>query len=175
MAILGVDDFKSKLTGGGARPNLFKVTCNFPTYVGADVELASFMVKAAQLPGSVLGLVEVPFRGRKLMMAGDRAFEPWTISVLNDTDFAVRDAFEIWSNGINAHSANTGLANPTDYFADMVVEQLDNSGSVVKKYDFRGTWPSNVGAIELNYDEATAIEEFEVELQIQYWESNTTS
>ena len=161
MAILGVDDFKSKLTGGGARPNLFKVTCNFPTYVGADVELASFMVKAAQLPASVLGLVEVPFRGRKLMMAGDRTFEPWTISVLN--------------NGINAHSANTGLANPTDYFADMIVEQLDNSGSVVKKYDFRGTWPSNVGAIELNYDEATAIEEFEVELQIQYWESNTTS
>tara|TARA_Y100001937_G_scaffold77675_1_gene105339 strand:- start:1184 stop:1711 length:528 start_codon:yes stop_codon:yes gene_type:complete len=175
MAILGVDDFKSKLTGGGARPNLFKVTCNFPTYVGADVELASFMVKAAQLPASVLGIVEVPFRGRKLMMAGDRTFEPWTVSVLNDTDFAVRDAFEKWSNGINAHSANTGLANPTDYFADMVVEQLDNSGSVVKKYDFRGTWPSNVGAIELNYDEATAIEEFEVELQIQYWESNTTS
>tara|TARA_B100000902_G_scaffold299820_1_gene287324 strand:- start:1012 stop:1539 length:528 start_codon:yes stop_codon:yes gene_type:complete len=175
MAILGVDDFKSKLTGGGARPNLFKVTCNFPTYVGADVEKASFMVRAAQLPASILGMVEVPFRGRKLMMAGDRSFEAWTITVLNDTDFAVRDAFEIWSNGINAHSANTGLANPTDYFADMVVEQLDNSGSTVKKYDFRGTWPSNVGAIELNYDEATAIEEFEVELQIQYWESNTTS
>jgi len=175
MAILGVDDFKSKLTGGGARPNLFKVTCNFPTYVGADVEKASFMVRAAQLPASILGMVEVPFRGRKLMMAGDRSFEAWTITVLNDTDFAVRDAFEIWSNGINAHSANTGLANPTDYFADMIVEQLDNSGSTVKKYDFRGTWPSNVGAIELNYDEATAIEEFEVELQIQYWESNTTS
>ena len=64
MAILGVDDFKSKLTGGGARPNLFKVTCNFPTYVGGDVEKASFMCKAAQLPASVLGLVEVPFRGR---------------------------------------------------------------------------------------------------------------
>ncbi len=175
MAILGVDDFKSKLTGGGARPNLFKVTCNFPTYVGADVELASFMVKAAQLPASVLGLVEVPFRGRKLMMAGDRTFEPWTISVLNDTDFAVRDAFEIWSNGINAHSANTGLANPTDYMADMIVEQLDNAGNTVKKYDFRGTFPTNVGAIELSYDEATAIEEFTVELQIQYWESNTTS
>ena len=175
MAILGIDDFKSKLTGGGARPNLFKVTCNFPTYVGADVEKASFMVRAAQLPASTLGMVEVPFRGRKLMMAGDRTFEEWTITVLNDTDFAVRDAFEKWSNGINAHSANTGLANPTDYFADMVVEQLDNSGSVVKKYDFRGTWPSSIGAIELNYDEATAIEEFEVALQIQYWESNTTS
>src|SRR6056300_908973 len=120
MAILGVDDFKSKLVGGGARPNLFKVTCNFPGYAQGDVELTSFMCKAAQLPASVLTNIEVPFRGRKLNMAGDRSFEPWTITVYNDIDFGVRDAFERWSNGINAHSANTGLANPTDYMADMI-------------------------------------------------------
>ena len=175
MAILGVDDFKSKLTGGGARPNLFKVTCNFPTYVGADVEIASFMIKAAQLPASVLGIVEVPFRGRKLNMAGDRTFEPWTITVLNDTDFAVRDAFEIWSNGINAHSANKGLANPTDYMADMIIEQLNKQGEVTKTYDLRGVFPTNLSTIELSYDNENQIEEFTVEMQVQYWESNTTS
>jgi len=175
MAILGIDDFKSKLVGGGARPNLFKVTSNFPGYAQGDVELTSFMCKAAQLPASVLTNIEVPFRGRKLNMAGDRSFEPWTITVYNDIDFGVRDSFERWSNGINAHSANTGLANPTDYMADMIVEQLDNSGNPVKKYDFRGAYPTNIGAIELSYDEASAIEEFTVELNIQYWESNTTS
>ena len=175
MAILGIDDFKSKLVGGGARANLFKVTCNFPSYAQGDVELTSFMCKAAQLPASVLTNIEVPFRGRKLNMAGDRTFEPWTITVYNDVDFGVRDAMERWSNGINAHSANTGLANPTDYMADMIVEQLDKSGTAVKRYDIRGTFPTNIAAIDLSYDNENQIEEFTVELQVQYWESNTTS
>lgn len=175
MAILGVDDFKSKLTGGGARANMFKVTCNFPGYANGDVELTSFLCKAAQLPASILAPVEVPFRGRKLIMAGDRTFEPWSITVLNDTDFAVRDAFERWSNGINSNASNTGLANPTDYMADMIVEQLDKEGTAVKRYDFRGTFPTNIGAIDLSYDNENQIEEFVVELQVQYWESNTTS
>ena len=175
MAILGIDDFKSKLTGGGARANMFKVTANFPGYAGGDVELTSFLCKAAQLPASILAPVEVPFRGRKLIMAGDRSFEPWNITVINDTDFAVRDAFERWSNGINQHNANSGLANPTDYMADMIVEQLDKEGNAVKRYDFRGTFPTNISAIELSYENENAIEEFTVELQVQYWESNTTS
>ena len=175
MAILGVDDFKSKLTGGGARANMFKVPCNFPGYANGDVELTSFLCKAAQLPASILAPVEVPFRGRKLIMAGDRTFEPWSITVLNDTDFAVRDAFERWSNGINSNASNTGLANPTDYMADMIVEQLDKEGTAVKRYDFRGTFPTNIGAIDLSYDNENQIEEFVVELQVQYWESNTTS
>ena len=175
MAILGIDDFKSKLTGGGARANMFKVTANFPSYAGGDVELTSFLCKAAQLPASILAPVEVPFRGRKLIMAGDRSFEPWNITVINDTDFAVRDAFERWSNGINQHNANSGLANPTDYMADMIVEQLDKEGNAVKRYDFRGTFPTNISAIELSYENENAIEEFTVELQVQYWESNTTS
>ena len=92
MAILGVDDFKSKLVGGGARPNLYKVTMNYPSYAQGDVELTSFMCKAAQLPASVIAPLEVNFRGRKLQMAGDRTFEPWTITVINDIGFEVRDA-----------------------------------------------------------------------------------
>lgn len=175
MAILGVDDFKSKLVGGGARPNLFKATINFPAYAGGDVELTSFLVKAAALPASTIGTINVPFRGRQVLIAGDRTFEPWTITVINDTDFKVRNAFERWMNGINQHAANTGLTNPVDYQADMQVAQLDKAGNEVKVYNFRGTFPSAVSSIELSYESGDQIEEFQVELQVQYWESNTTS
>lgn len=175
MAVLGVDDFKSKLRGGGARPNLFKATLNFPAYAGGDVELASFLCKAAQLPVSEMALVTVPFRGRQLKIAGDRTFANWSVTIINDTDFAVRDAMERWMNGINAHSANTGLNNPVDYEADLVVDQLDRNGDVLKTYNFRGCFPVNVGEIALSYETNDAIEEFTVEFAIQYWESNTTS
>ena len=175
MAILEGDDFKAKLTGGGARSNLFKATLGFPGYVTADVETASFMVKAAQLPSSVINPIMVPFRGRQLQIAGDRTFEPWTITVINDTNFDVRDSFEQWMNGINQHNANTGLTNPSDYMSDMIIEQLDKDGTSVKSYNIRGTFPTNLGAIEVSYDSENTIEEFTVELQVQYWESNTTS
>ena len=175
MAILGVDDFKSKLTGGGARSNLFKAKVNFPGYAGGDVELTSFLIKAAQLPSSVIAPITIPFRGRQLQIAGDRTFEPWTITIINDVDMNVRNAFERWMNGINQHNNNTGLSNPTDYQADMIVEQLNKAGEVTKRYDFRGTFPTNVSSIELSYDTENTIEEFTVELQVQYWESDTTS
>lgn len=175
MAILGVDDFKSKLVGGGARSNLFKATVNFPGYAGGDVELTSFMVKAAQLPASIVAPITVPFRGRQLQIAGDRTFEPWSITVINDSNMEVRNSFERWMNGINEHSANTGLTNPVDYQADMIVEQLNKAGEVTKRYDFRGTFPTNVSSIDLSYDNENAIEEFTVELQVQYWESGTTT
>ena len=175
MAILGVDDFKSKLRGGGARPNLFKATINFPTYAGGDVELTSFLCKAAQLPASQMAFFDVPFRGRQLKMAGDRTFEPWTVTIINDTDFSTRNAMERWMNGINGHQANTGLVNPVDYQADLIVEQLNRDGSTSKTYNFRGCFPTLVSAIDVNYETNDVIEEFTVEFQVQYWESDTTS
>ena len=175
MAVLNIDDFKAKLKGGGARPNLFKATINFPAYAQGDVEITSFMCKAAQLPGSIMGIVEVPFRGRILKIAGDRTFETWSPTILNDTDFVVRNAMERWMNGINAHSANTGLVAPADYSADLVVEQLDRDEAVLKRYNFRGCFPTSIGAIDLAYETNDVIEEFTVEFQVQYWESNTTS
>jgi len=175
MAVLGVDDFKSKLVGGGARSNLFKATVNYPGYAAGDVELTSFMCKSAQMPASTIETITVPFRGRQLQVAGDRTFEPWTITIINDTDFAIRNAFERWMNGINGHQENTGLTNPTDYKADMIIEQLDKSGVAVKRYDFRGTFPTSVSAIDVSYDTENEIEEFEVELQVDYWESNSTT
>lgn len=175
MAILGVDDFKAKLRGGGARPNLFKVTLNYPGYAGGDAELSSFMCKTAALPASVVSTIPVAFRGRQLQVAGDRTFEPWTVTIINDTNFSVRNAMERWMNGINSHSANVGFTNPTTYQADLRVDQLDKDGSEIKTYLFRGCFPTNVAAIDVSYDTVDAIEEFTVEFQVQYWESNTTS
>ena len=175
MAILGVDDFKAKLKGGGARANLFKATINFPAYALGDVEITSFLCEAAQLPGSTFGVIEMPFRGRFLKMAGDRTFDTWSPTIINDTDFGVRNSMERWMNGINAHSANTGLTNPVEYEADLIVEQLDKDGETIKTYQFRGCFPTNVAAIDVNYETVDQIEEFTVEFQVQYWESDTTS
>ena len=175
MAVLNIDDFKAKLKGGGARPNLFKATINFPAYAQGDVEITSFMCKAAQLPASIMAVVEIPFRGRMLKISGDRTFETWSPTIINDTDFAVRNSMERWMNGINAHSANTGLVAPADYSADLIIEQLDRDETVLKRYNFRGCFPTSIGAIDLDYGTNDAIEEFTVEFQVQYWESNTTS
>ena len=109
------------------------------------------------------------------MLFRSRTFEPWTITIINDTDFKIRNAFERWMNRINQHRANTGLTNPVDYQADMEVAQLDKNGRELKVYNFRGTFPTAVSAIDLSYESTDAIEEFTVELQVQYWESDTTS
>lgn len=170
-----VDDFKAKLKGGGARPNLFKATINFPAYAQGDVEITSFLCEAAQLPGSVMGVIEMPFRGRILKIAGDRTFEVWSPTIINDTDFKIRNSMERWMNGMNAHSANTGLTAPVDYQADLIIEQLDRDESVLKKYNFRGCFPTNISPIELSYATNDEIERFNVEFQVQYWESDTTS
>lgn len=175
MAVLGVDDFKAKLRGGGARPNLFKATINFPGYAGGDVELTSFLCEAAQLPASTTAPIIIPFRGRQVKFNGDRVFDTWTPTIINDTDFNIRNAMERWMNGMNAHSANTGLTNPVDYEADLVVEQLGKDGNSLKTYNFRGCFPTAISAIDLSYGLENDIERFQVEFQVQYWESGTTT
>jgi hypothetical protein len=175
MAILGVDDFKAKLRGGGARSNLFKATINFPAYAGGDVELTSFLCEAAQLPGSTMGIIEIPFRGRILQIAGDRTIDTWSPTFINDTEFAVRNAMERWMNGINAHSANTGLTSPTDYEADLIVEQLDRDTTVLKTYNFRGCFPTSVAPIDVSYGSNDEISRTSVDFQVQYWEAADTT
>ena len=171
MPNLAINDFKAKLSGGGARNNLFQVTMSFPSYAQGDVSLTSFMVKATSLPSSIISPITVPFRGRQLQLAGDRAFEPWGVTVINDTNFKVRNSFERWMNGINAHTANVGFTNPTDYMRDAIIDQLDKTGSVIKRYDIRGAFPTQLSAIDLSYDSENTIEEFCVEFQITYWEA----
>lgn len=173
--VLGVDDFKAKLVGGGARPNLFKVTLNFPAYAQGDVELTSFMCKAASLPGSRMDEIPVAFRGRQAPVAGDRTFDPWEVTIINDTNFVVRDALERWMNAINGHSSNTGLSNPADYQVDLIVDQLDRNEDVIKKYNIRSAFPIDISPIQLDYEPAAQIEEFTATFRYLYWESNTTS
>ena len=170
-----ITDFKSKLAGGGARSNLFEVELAFPALAEiADandiLNKARFLVKAANLPASNIAQIEVPFRGRTLKVAGDRSFDTWTITVINDTDFAIRSAFEKWMNTINRVSDNTGLTNPADYQADAYVYQLDRNGDTLRKYHFYDIFPTQVAPIELSYD-AQGIQEFTVELQVLWWEA----
>jgi hypothetical protein len=169
-----ITDFKSKLTGGGARPNLFEVVLSFPDIAPADsnvLDKSRFLVKGANLPASNIAFIDVPFRGRTLKVAGDRSFESWTVTILNDTDFAIRSAFENWMNKINRVSDNTGTTDPTAYTADAFVYQLDRDGSTLRSYHFYDVFPTQVGAITLDYATGTSIEEFTVELQVLWWEA----
>ena len=169
-----ITDFKSKLTGGGARANLFEVILTFPDAAQPDtvvLDKSRFLVKGANLPASNIAQIEVPFRGRSLKIAGDRTFDSWTVTVINDTDFSIRSAFERWMNTINRVSDNTGLVNPADYQSDAYVYQLDRDGSTLRSYRFYDVFPTQVAPIELSYDNGTGIEEFTVELQVQWWEA----
>ena len=182
-----IDDFKSKLVGGGARPNLFEVELVFPTGLQEKdaKDMGKFLVKAANLPASNINVIDVPFRGRNLKIAGDRTFDVWTITVINDTDFMIRNAFERWMNAINKHDNATGEVTPADYQTDMTVSQLgrapkgtpgglggiDEDVPILRQYKFHGTFPTNVSAIELSYDQTDSIEEFTVDLQVQWWDA----
>ena len=169
-----ISDFKSKLTGGGARPNLFEVELAFPNAVQIEndvLQKSRFLVKAAALPASTISPIEVPFRGRILKIAGDRTFETWTITVLNDVDFVIRSAFEKWMNIINSMEDATGVQNPDEYQKDAMVHQLDRDGGILRSYKFWDIFPTNISTIDLSYETTDTLEEFTVELQVQWWEA----
>ena len=186
-----LEKFRNKMFGGGARPNLFECELNFPTEsIPTESDLAElsettrFLVKAANLPASTLGVIDVPFRGRNLKIAGDRTFDPWTITVINDSDFLIRTAFERWMNLINKHQDAAGKTNPIEYQQDVVVKQFgrasvtgnkppksDEAIPVLKQYKFYGVFPTSVSAIDLSYDSSDTIEEFTVDLQVQWWDA----
>ena len=172
-----INDFKAKLSGGGARPNQFKVVMPFPGYaqVGGEIEDLAFLCTSTSLPEMAIGTVTVPFRGRNIKIAGDRTIATWNITVLNDTDFKLRNAFERWQNGIQNMSDSEGLTNPVDYQVDAFVDQLDRNGATIKSYTLRGAHPTTIAAIALAYDTNNAIETFDVTFAYQYFETNTTT
>ena len=172
-----INEFKSRLRGGGARSNQFKVTLPFPGYaaVGGETSDLAFLCKASALPGQSIPSIAIPFRGRELKIAGDRAFEDWSITVINDTDFKLYRAFERWMNGINNMTDNEGIANPADYQVDGFVDQLDRNGATLKSYTYRGLFPTKLAPIDLSYDAADKIEEFTVTFAIQFFETDTTT
>ena len=169
-----ITDFKSKLTGGGARPNLFEVELAFPDSISIDNDVkdkSRFLVKAAALPGSNITPIDINFSGRILKIAGDRTFDTWTITVINDSDFAIRSAFEKWMNVINKLSDATGFNDPAEYQEDAYVHQLDRDGSTLRTYKFFDIFPTNISQMDLSYETIDTVEEFTVELQVLYWES----
>ena len=172
-----INDFKAKLAGGGARSNQFKVTMPFPGYaqVGGEIEDLAFLCRATTIPAMNVGVVEVPFRGRKIYIGGDRTFDTWSITVLNDTNFKIRNAMERWQNGINNMSDNEGLVNPADYQVDAFIDHLDRNGGTIKSYTLRGCFPVSIGAIDLSMEPTEAVETFEVSFRYLFFEARTTT
>ena len=150
-----ISDFKSKLTGGGARPNLFEVELAFPNAVQIEndvLQKSRFLAKAAALPASTVAPVEVPFRGRILKIAGDRTFETWTITVINDVDFSIRTGMENWMGEIQERDSGVG-ATDLDYLVSRAfVSQLHRDESVLATYEFFNMYPSSIGSISLDMD-----------------------
>jgi len=169
-----IDDFKANLIGGGARANQFRVTITPPPgiAIGLDVRRSSFLAKASNLPGQTLGEIAVPFRGRNIYIAGDREFETWSTTFINDTDFMVRNAIERWMNGINDTVENTGVSSPAEYSADLFVEQLDRDDTILKSYIFRNAYPLTTAQIDVAADTTNTIEEFEVTWRYQHFEAS---
>ncbi len=168
----------------GVRPNMFQVDIQFPEQVGADQELVTFMCKSAALPASNVGVIEVPFRGRTVKIAGDRTFDNWSATFINDKDMKARSYFEAWLRDINTHQANTAnVIDPTAYGRSVVVRQLEkdenSNGSELRSYKLWYAFPTSSSAIDLAYDSNDQIEEFSVEFQYSYWtvgdDSDTTS
>ena len=176
-----ITDFRSRMTGGGARANLFEVEITFPdelTIVTSTVsDKVPFLVKAAEIPASNLGNIPVPYRGRVLPIAGDRTFDPWTVTIINDTDFLIRDAMERWSDFINDIQTAQGSVDPESYQKNAFVKQLSRAGSsasqkveILREYKFTGIYPSVVSSIPLDYGATDQIEELQVTFNYLFWE-----
>lgn len=190
-----ITGFKERLAGGGTRPNLFEVSIpTFPTNLGItwgqeEARTLNFLCKAAAIPGSTVNPIDVPFRGRSFKVSGDRTIEPWTITVINDEDFKLHNAFLQWQNGINKLENATGATSPSAYMVNAYVDQLGRGADVgrfstrnsstggavgnvsirpLRRFKLYDIWPSVVGEIALSYEQDNAIEEFSVEFQVQY-------
>ena len=174
-------DFRSKLSGGGARSNLFEVNIKYPDSIAALIGDATgegeFLIKAAEIPASNLGNIPVPFRGRVLPVAGDRTFDPWTVTVINDTNFIIRDAMEKWSNSINDIQTAQGTVDPAQYQTVATVSQLDRRGfseadkiQILRQYVFSGIYPNVVSSIPLDYGATDQIQEFQVTFNYLFYE-----
>ena len=176
-----VNQFRSQLTGDGARPNLFEVRLFFPNYAqgGAAANFKSpFFVKTAQLPGSTVGIAPVNYFGREVKVAGNRTFADWTVTIINDEDFTIRNSIESWMNAINSHAGN--VRNPAalgtnGYTVDATVTQYGKTGGELKKYKFVGLFPVDLAPIDLDWGSNDTIEEYGVTFAYQWWETDTTS
>jgi hypothetical protein len=170
-----ISNFRSELQYDGARANLFEVTMQFPILLGNSdaARKLTFMCKSASLPGVSVGTVPMYYFGRELKFAGNKNFQDWSITIINDEDFLVRNAFEEWSDGINRHVENLRTLgnNPNSYQVDMQVVQYGKSGNGIKGYNLVGCWPTDISTIDLDWGTNDTIEDFTVTLAYQWWEA----
>ena len=167
-----IQEIRSQLVLGGARASLFQVQIANPANGAGDIKVP-FMVKAAQIPASTLGFIDVPYFGRTIKIAGDRSFAEWTVTVINDEDFLIRNAMEQWMNSINSHSGNIrefGSASPLLYKSNAQITQFSKTGVPIREYTFNGMFPTEVSTIEMAWETTDAIEEFTVTFQYDFWE-----
>lgn len=167
-----VNEIRSQLTLGGARASLFQVTIQNPANSVADIKVP-FMVQSAQIPSATLGTIEIPYFGRKIKLAGDRTFAEWTVTIINDEDFLIRNAMEQWSNTINSLQGNLrgfGAASPLLYKAQAQVIQYSKTGLPLRTYQFNGIFPTEISAIDLDWNTTDEIERFSVTFQYDWWE-----
>ena len=182
-----ITNFRDRLVGGGARPNMFEVNITLPEQIAPNGDISQdmrFLVKGAEIPAAVIGNIPVPFRGRVLPVAGDRTFDPWTVTIINDAQFNIRDAMEQWSNLINDLQFDVGDINPADYQTKAEVFQLSRQsqgsggqsagkgGEIIqtlRTYNFEGIYPNAVSSIPLDYGATDQIEEFQVTFNYLFW------
>jgi hypothetical protein len=176
-----VAEFRSNMIGDGARPNLFQVSLTFPTIVpnsSAAGQKTTFMAKTAQLPGATVNSFPVFYFGRELKFAGNRTFADWSLQIINDEDFIVRNAMESWMNSINSHATNVrngAAVSPSNYSVDAEVTQYGKAGEALKTYKFVGLFPVDLAPIDLDWGSNDSIEEYSVTFAYQWWEAVTTS
>jgi len=174
---MNIKNFQSALTQGGVRTNLFIVEGK----IGANTSNKTrFLVKAAALPPSTLGTIAIPYRGRQIKIPGDRTFDTWTLSVLMDGDYELRNKFEAWQQLINGNEDNVpdvsggfftsaGSGFNTDVFCEWKISSLNRQGNALKTYSMVGAFPTDISSVELSNDSTDTIGEFTVTMQYQYW------
>jgi hypothetical protein len=158
-----INDIRANLEFGGARPTHFQVIITNPFAPAADIKVP-FMVKASSIPSYTMGKIEIPYFGRKSPIPGDRVWEDWTVTVMNDEDFIVRDALERWSNAMNAFRRNVAQngASPNNYKSTAIITQYGKAGNELRVYQINGIFPTTIAPIELNWETTDQIEEFQV-------------
>lgn len=173
---MSIDQFKAALVGGGQRSNQFRVDLTFPQIVSGGtsapaIALAQFMCSATKIPGSTIEKTKLTYRGRDLNLPSERTYEDWNVKIINDTNFALHSAFNIWMNLINNNKSNTGVTNPLTYSTDMFVTALDRNGAENKQYKFVGAWPTKVGDLDLDFKNSE-VQTFDVTFSYLYWQSD---
>ena len=171
-----ISQFVAALQGDMARPNLFEVTLIFPAILGQVTasQTTSLLCKSSSLPGRSIGTLPLYYFGREIKLAGNSTFADWTLTILNDENFVIRNAFELWMSGINQHVANLrtiGLS-PSQYMADLQVIQYGKTGNGLKGYNLIGCFPVDLSPIDLDWGSNDTAEEFTVSLAYQWWEAS---